>query len=70
MFLEHCSYPFADKVLQGMKKMREELSQGQMPEGVPAQLLAQVEQEAGRMSPEQQVEQLMNGGIGRRRSKV
>ena len=50
MFLEHCSYPFADKVLQGMKKMREELSQGQMPEGVPAQLLAQVEQ-------------LMNGGV-------
>ena len=33
-----------------MKKMREELSQGQMPEGVPAQLLAQVEQ-------------LMNGGV-------
>lgn len=70
MFLEHCSYPFADKVLQGMKKMREELSQGQMPEGVPAQLLAQVEQEAGQMSPQQreQVEKLMNGGY--RKEKV
>lgn len=65
MFLEHCSYPFADKVLQAMKKMREDLSRGQMPEGVPAQLLAQVEQEAGQMTPEQQEQaaKLMNGGF-------
>lgn len=63
MFLEHCSYPFADKILQGMKKMREELAQGQIPEGVPAQLLQQLQQEAGQMSPEQQAqaERLMNG---------
>lgn len=67
MFLEHCSYPFADKVLQGMKKMREEMSQGQIPEGVPAQLLQQMQQEAGEMSPEQeaQVMRLMNGGYAR-----
>lgn len=54
MFLEHCSYPFADKVLQGMKKMREEMEQGQIPEGVPAQLLQQLQQEAGQMTPEQE----------------
>lgn len=54
MFLEHCSYPFADKVLQGMKKMREEMSQGQMPEGMPQQLLQQLQQEAGQMTPEQE----------------
>lgn len=64
MFLEHCSYPFADKILQGMKKMREEMSQGQIPEGVPAQLLQQVQQEAGQVTPEQQeqAEKMMNGG--------
>lgn len=67
MFLEHCSYPFADKVLQGMKKMREEMSQGQMPEGMPQQLLQQMQQEAGQMSPEQeeQVKKLVNGGYGK-----
>lgn len=63
MFLEHCSYPFADKILQGMKKMREEMAQGQIPEGVPAQLLQQLQQEAGEITPEQeaQAQRLMNG---------
>lgn len=64
MFLEHCSYPFADKVLQGMRKMREEMAAGQMPEGIPQQLLAQLQQESGQMTPEQQqqAEKMMNGG--------
>lgn len=63
MFLEHCSYPFSDKILQGMKKMREQMGQGQMPEGMPAQLLEQMQQESGRMTPEQQaqMERLMSG---------
>lgn len=64
MFLEHCSYPFADKVLQSIKKMREEMSQGQMPEGMPEELLKQIQQETGQMTPEQeeQARKLVNGG--------
>lgn len=60
MFLEHSSYPFADKILQSIKKMREEAAQGQMPEGMPTQLLQQLQQEAGQATPEQlaQAEQL------------
>lgn len=63
MFLEHCSYPFADKVLQSMKKMREEMSEGQIPEGMPQELLAQIQQEAGPMTAEKQaqIEKLMSG---------
>lgn len=63
MFLEHCSYPFADKVLQSMKKMREEMSQGQMPEGMPEELLKQIQQETGQMTPEQeeQARKLVSG---------
>ena len=53
MFLEHSSYPFADKILQSMKKMREEMAQGNMPEGAPAQLLQQMQQESGQATPEQ-----------------
>lgn len=53
MFLEHSSYPFADKILQSMKKMREEMAQGNMPEGAPAQLLQQMQQEVGQATPEQ-----------------
>lgn len=53
MFLEHSSYPFADKILQSIKKMREEAAQGQMPEGMPTQLLQQIQQEAGQATPEQ-----------------
>lgn len=53
MFLEHSSYPFTDKILQSIKKMREEVAQGQMPEGMPTQLLQQIQQEAGQATPEQ-----------------
>lgn len=53
MFLEHSSYPFADKILQSIKKMRKEAAQGQMPEGMPTQLLQQIQQEAGQATPEQ-----------------
>lgn len=53
MFLEHSSYPFADKILQSIKKMREEAAQGQMPEGMPTQLLQQIQQEAGQATTEQ-----------------
>lgn len=53
MFLEHTSYPFADKILQSINKMREEMAQGQMPDGVPAQLLQQVQNEGGQATPEQ-----------------
>ena len=64
MFLEHTSYPFADRILPSMKKMREEVSQGQIPEGMPAQMLQQIQQEAGQVSPEQleQAQKLMSGG--------
>lgn len=64
MFLEHCSYPFADKVLQSMKKMREEMAGGKIPEGMPQELLNQIRQESGQMTPErqEQVQKLMSGG--------
>lgn len=32
--------------------MREEAAQGQMPEGMPMQLLQQIQQEAGQATPE------------------
>lgn len=63
MFLEHSSYPFADKLLESVKSQREQLAQGQMPPGVPPELLAQFQREAGASSPAglAAAEQLVDG---------
>lgn len=41
--LEHGSFPFADELLQSIKVQKEQMAQGQMPEGVPAELAAQAQ---------------------------
>lgn len=44
MFLEHTSYPFADKLLQTIKRQREQLQQGQVPEGIPNEVMNEIPQ--------------------------
>ena len=44
--LEHGDYPFADKLLQSIKSQREQLEQGQIPDGLSPELAAQVQQGA------------------------
>lgn len=41
MFLEHSSYPFADKLLQTIQRQKEQLVQGQMPDEASMQALQQ-----------------------------
>lgn len=44
--LEHGSFPFADKLLQSIQAQREQLEQGQMPEGMSPALAEQAQQGA------------------------
>lgn len=44
--LEHGDFPFADKLLQSIKSQREQLEQGQMPEGLSPELAQQAQQGA------------------------
>ena len=44
--LEHGDFPFADDLLQSIKSQREQLEQGQAPEGLSPQLASQVQQGA------------------------
>ena len=41
MFLEHSSYPFADKLLQTIQRQKEQLAQGQLPDEASMQTLNQ-----------------------------
>lgn len=50
--LEHGSFPFADKLLQSIQSQKEQLAQGQTPEGVPADVMQQVQQDANMESVE------------------
>ena len=53
MFLEHSSYPFADKLLQTIQRQKEQLSQGQMPDEASMQALQQgVQKNIPQSSPE------------------
>lgn len=45
-FLQHGNFPFADELLQSIKSQKEQVEQGQMPEGVSPELMAQVQQGA------------------------
>lgn len=42
--LEHGDFPFADKLLQSIQSQREQMEQGQMPEGVSPELAQQTQQ--------------------------
>ena len=44
--LEHGDFPFADELLQSLKAQKEQLEQGQMPEGISPHLMAQAQQAA------------------------
>ena len=45
-FLQHGNFPFAEELLQSIKSQKEQVEQGQMPEGVSPELMAQVQQGA------------------------
>lgn len=53
MFLEHSSYPFADKLLQTLSRQKEQLAQGQMPDNATlAQFGSQMQQSIPQSSDE------------------
>lgn len=44
--LEHGDFPFADELLQSIKSQKEQIEQGQMPDGISPQLMQKVQQGA------------------------
>lgn len=44
--LEHGDFPFADDLLQSIKSQKEQMEQGQVPDGISPQLMAQAQQGA------------------------
>ena len=58
MMLEHGDFPFADALLQSIKAQREQVEQGQMPEGISPQVLAQAQQGAN-MQAVQKAQQML-----------
>lgn len=56
--LEHGEFPFADELLQSIKSQREQLEQGQVPDGMSPELAQQVQQEAN-MQAVNQAQQMM-----------
>lgn len=58
LLLEHGDFPFADKLLQSIKSQREQLEQGQMPDGLSPELAQQVQQGAN-MQAVQQAQQML-----------
>lgn len=44
--LEHGSFPFADELLQSIRAQREQMEQGQVPQGISPQLMQQAQQGA------------------------
>ena len=51
--LEAGSFPFADELLQSLRSQKEQLEQGQIPEGLSPQLQQQVQQQANMDTVEQ-----------------
>lgn len=51
--LEHGDFPFADELLQSIKSQREQLEQGQMPEGLSPELVQQAQQGANMQAVQQ-----------------
>lgn len=58
--LEHSDFPFADDLLQSIRSQKESLAQGQMPEGLSPQLMAQAQQGAN-MNAVNQLGQALRG---------
>lgn len=56
--LEHGDFPFADQLLQSIKSQREQLEQGQMPEGLSPELAQQAQQGAN-MEAAQKAQQML-----------
>lgn len=59
--LEYGNFPFADELLQSLQSQKEQLEQGQAPDGVSPALLKQVQQGAN-MDAVAQLHQAMKGG--------
>ena len=55
------NFPFADALLQSIQSQKEQLAQGEIPEGVSPQLLAQAQQGAN-MEAVNQLQGAMRGG--------
>ena len=51
--LEHGDFPFADKLLQSIKSQKEQIEQGQMPNGISPEVLAKAQQGANMQAVEQ-----------------
>lgn len=58
--LENGDFPFADQLLQSIKAQREQLEQGQVPDGISPELAAQAQQGAN-MEAAQQAQQMLQG---------
>lgn len=58
--LENGDFPFADQLLQSIKAQREQLEQGQVPDGISPELAAQAQQGAN-MQAAQQAQQMLQG---------
>ena len=56
--LEHGDFPFADELLQSIKSQREQLEQGQVPDGMSPELAQQVQQGAN-MQAVNQAQQML-----------
>ena len=56
--LEHGDFPFGDELLQSIKSQREQLEQGQMPEGISPELAQQAQQGAN-MQAVQNAQQML-----------
>lgn len=61
--LENGDFPFADQLLQSIKAQREQLEQGQVPDGISPELAAQAQQGAN-MQAAQQAQQMLQGELG------
>ena len=57
--LEHGDFPFADELLQSIKSQREQLEQGQVPDGLSPELARQVQQNANANATRQAQRMLM-----------
>lgn len=45
-FLEHGNFPFADKLLQDLKAQKEQMQNGQVPDGISPQIMQQIQNNA------------------------
>jgi hypothetical protein len=56
--LENSSYPFATKILEAIKRNEESMATGQAPQGIPPELLAQLQgQQLAAGEPQQNIQQ-------------